>query len=133
MLPYHSEFYQLESRPEHKLRQWWDSVVAAVEEWSSMADCIATHNPWGEYGMLDHCLVHRCVTETSPKPILWTNAFFQTATWPVGPRRAVNCNPVNRVELPMDIFKRCQDEYKRRGCWTWDHPVPDNVAIFERR
>lgn len=71
-----------------------DSNYRNLCEWLKklQADSVTTHNANGEYGHLDHVLVH--------------NACMATLNCPVNGK-----NP--------EIYRQAREKYKKYGCWTW--------------
>ena len=126
-----SEFYQLPGRGNSSdiLKRWWEEVAELVLRWGVGCDAVATHNPWGEYGMPDHLLVRRLVLQTTPLPVISTSAFCKTKTWPIGPRR-IGTAFDKLYRTPLDQFDSLKAEYESRGCYTWSHEVPMDVAFL---
>lgn len=130
---YWSEFYRLRTRGPGDgplLKDWWDNAQMAVRKLMRECDAIATHNPIGEYGHLDHILVRRMVSEmTDRKRMLWTDARVETSTWPVGQERVSihERQDAEQCRQNAGLFNQLKDHYESRDCWTWSRDEPLNV------
>lgn len=135
LLPYDAEFYKLRTRGAGDgplLKEWWNTAQLYVEKLAEGCDLIVTHSPWGEYGHLDHCLVHRCVREMYPaydRPrMVWTDAYYKTSTWPLGDFK--ECTGEEAPEFDYWLYEALKKEYTDRGCWSWDNPVPFTTKLI---
>lgn len=136
MLDFHSEFSRLPSRAKNGLllKDWWNAATTSLREMSKGCDFVATHNPWGEYGHLDHLLVRRMVRESGTHlPLRCTTAYYQTKTWPIGEAVYKADETSADIELDTERYEKLKHEYDTRGCFTWDNPVPTPVRIIETR
>lgn len=129
---YFSEFYRLRTRGAGDgplLKDWWRDAQAAVREMMVGCDFIVSHNPWGEYGHLDHVLVRRMVIETEGSPVLhWTTARVETSTWPVG-QHSLQGHYRWFTGTDHDEFSRLKEHYVSRDCWTWSSAEPKDVYL----
>ncbi len=116
-LDYASEFYRLSTR-DGKLKRMMANITANIDP---AADAVFTHNPWGEYGHLDHIIVHLAVQSTA-KPMLFTDIFLPS-NW-----MNLTCAPkmgfsVHRpVDNDLAFYSYLQSFYDRHLVWTWDRP-----------
>ncbi|OFX13198.1 MAG: hypothetical protein A2Z18_11050 [Armatimonadetes bacterium RBG_16_58_9] len=121
-LDYNSEFYRLPTRDE-SLKRMAENILEALSE----ADIIATHNPWGEYGNLDHILCHQIARQTNAR--LLTTGIAQAVNWlPIrtwSPGRALGHHQLDRA-----LFDQCKAVYDALGCWTWSLPPVESVEVY---
>jgi hypothetical protein len=135
---FHSEFSRLRTRGPGDgpiLMDWWRAASAALLEMEQGCDFVAVDGPWGHYSHLDHLLLRRMVLSTTRLPVRWTTARYETSTWPIGnlDRLMPKCELVQHVEVDPDLFEQMRQHYVTRGAWTWDHPAPLSVDIYEER
>jgi LmbE family N-acetylglucosaminyl deacetylase len=103
------------------------------------AELLVTHNPWGEYGHLDHRLVHATVSAIAARmgnrPVLVSSyvgvhafsAFTQTI-------RGCSCEEVT-ARVDRTLAHEIRDLYQAHGCWTWqpDWEWPEEERFFRFR
>lgn len=138
---FHSESYKLRTRgpgDEPLLKEWWDAIVrnVAMMHEESNFDFIATHNPWANYGMMDHHVVRRAVLCNTHLPIRWTSANYQTTTWPLGNIERlmpVDAMRIDRFTTDTERIEFLRQHYVTRGAWTWDHPISSPMDVYEER
>jgi len=95
---------------------------------------IYTHNPWGEYGHVEHIQVHRCITKLrdifgfemfvfgylSRDTIKLANCKLKT----IGPIMLKNKNNIR-------LFDKIKNLYMEEKCWTWsDFYTPPTYELF---
>ena len=124
-LGYSSEFYKLPTRDE-QLKEMMDDVTANLDP---NADAIFTHNPWGEYGHLDHIVIHMAV-QSIGKPVIFTDIFIPS-NWmnlKFAPKTGFSslCHAVN----DLTFYQYCQSFYLKHNVWTWNHPPIEHCNIL---
>lgn len=131
MSRYFSEFYRLRTRGHGTgplLKEWWQHTQENIFEMADGCDFVVTHNPWGEYGHMDHVLVRRAVVEMNCLPIVhWTSAHVETSTWPVGPHSL--CGKYHWHVGQREEFRKLKQHYVSRYCWTWSSDEPMDVHL----
>lgn len=115
-----SEFYRLSTRDE-TLKQF------AAKAAATLTGTVATHNPWGEYGHIDHILCHH-IAHVSGRPLMTTD-IAQEVNWLPLKRRAPG-EFLSNAEIDMDLFSQCKAIYDRYGCWTWSQPVVEQCGVY---
>lgn len=128
---FNSEFYRLKTRGPGSgktLKQWWDKATEAIQDMSEGCNFIATHNPHGEYGHIDHLMVRRAVMSTATVPVKWTSALVETSTWPVGVGYIGDYE--YSVRSRSGEFSSLKEEYVSRACWTWSSEEPMSVSVY---
>jgi hypothetical protein len=118
---YNSEFYKMDARA-GELLKFQDEIGRYLYEGP-----IFTHNRWGEYGHMDHILVHQ-VALASKQRILTTDMCID-AGW-------LNCRPapagekLEDCEIDMDLYLRCKAIYDKYGCWTWSKDPISKAGLY---
>ncbi len=120
---YPSGFYQLPTRDE-TLSKALGEFGKALEG----ADTVFTHNPWGEYGHIDHMLVHQ-VAVASRKVVLFTD-IFEPSNWVPWKNMPVYGGHVTDATIDMDLYERCKALYDEEGCWTWSKPPVQKCEVL---
>lgn len=125
-----SEFYRLPTRDE-TLKSLAVQVLERLQDHS----LIATHNPWGEYGHLDHILCHQ-IAKASGLPIMTTDIAEQVNWLPIRawkeflePLLENVVDPENRLD--REFFDHGKAVYERLGCWTWSRDPVETCGVFE--
>lgn len=122
-LDYNSEFYRLPTRS-GELNKLVDTVLELINK----EEFIFTHNPWGEYGHLDHILVHQ-IARASGRLLAWTDICLEAGWW--------NCRPnligekVESCEVDSVVYNKCKKIYDKYGCWTWSKESVWRFNIYE--
>ena len=124
-LDYSSEFYRLSTRDE-KLKNMMKNVAAGIDP---LADAVFTHNPWGEYGHLDHIIIHLAV-QSSGKPVIFTDIFL--------PSNWMNLTCAPKMGFPvlghavndLSLYRHCQSFYLKHQVWTWNRPPIEQCNIL---
>jgi LmbE family N-acetylglucosaminyl deacetylase len=122
-LDYDSEFYRADARRGDLARLAQD-VLGLLPA----SGPIFTHNPWGEYGHMDHILVHQ-IARAAERPIMFSDmqleaGWLPRALWmPRGPA-AMMC------EIDPEFYRRCKEIYDRYGCWTWSNPPIMSARVY---
>jgi hypothetical protein len=120
---YNSEFYRLPTR-DGSLLELQKQVVGALPD-----ETIFTHNAWGEYGHLDHILVHQIAR--SSHRILFTTDMSINAGW-MNIDSPINFgNKVQDCDIDLDLYNRCKAIYDKYGCWTWSKDPIMKASLYE--
>jgi len=122
-LDYNSEFYKINAREGH-LWTMAREVLKLIES----ADYIYTHNPWGEYGHMDHILVHQ-IARASGKKLVYSDmsveaGWLPCTRWPLYPALVKSC--INDVSF----YEKCKAVYDRYNSWTWSKPPIIEARIY---
>jgi LmbE family N-acetylglucosaminyl deacetylase len=148
-LPYNSEFYRLPTR-DWQLKRLAETLLRHMAD----AEIVFTHNAWGEYGNLDHLIVHHIarvwqaetrrellvsdiVTEINWLPV---RAWKQGDPWeidsyggnPNAPdvaSRRQKASP-HTFELDRPLYDRIKAIYDARGCWTWSFEPVERCRVY---
>ena len=142
-LDYPSSFYRhLGSRSEivgqddtAPLRKACDHIVEAVADFSSDCDHIMTHNPYGEYGHMDHRLLFDIILKNTQKKIIITDICL-SSNWSKEERISNKTKEIfyqNKIEphtLDEELLNYCRDEYSKKNGWTWSRSIPKNCNTF---
>jgi len=135
-LDYNSEFYRLESR-KGSLAKFRDDVIMNI--WAARRekpDVCFTHNPFGEYGHMDHIFVHNIVAAYFHLPV-WYTDIVQTSNWS---RSIPQCKAARDRWFGREVFEselneewavKAQEFYLKIGCWTWDQPIVRKASVCE--
>jgi hypothetical protein len=124
LFDYNSEFYRLPSR---------DGALADMQR--QVGECIAghdvfTHNPWGEYGHLDHVVCHMIARQYA-KILVCSYIAIQSNWWPLPSQGSRTEIPTDAIECQLDLdrYHQLKAIYDKYGCWTWSQePVTTTWA-----
>ena len=131
-LDYPSEFYKMDVR-KGGLARFCDDVLASIDNLDF--DVIFTHNPIGEYGHLDHILVHSVVSGLGVRT--WTTDIVVQSDWIQmrnlsSVRRRFPGQPIEDCVCDEDFYGRCKAEYKSKGAWTWNKDMVSRCKLLEK-
>lgn len=119
-LGYNSEFYRLPTR-DMQLKELTERIASVVDPEAF----VFTHNPWGEYGHLDHIITHLAVASKADR--LLYSSIQLNSNWIRFGQGFDDPNLVlghymneERLYLSHKLF------YDRLGVWTWNQlPVKE--------
>lgn len=120
---YNSEFYRLPTR-NGELSRMCETILNEIEK--SNAKRIFTHNPWGEYGHLDHIVVHDIARHSSKD--VYVSDMFVECNW-VPWKNIGNYNKVfdwlasEEHSLNINFYNKYKKYYSDVNVWTW-HKEP---------
>lgn len=128
-LPYNSEFYRLPTR-DGQLKRLAETLLRHLAD----AEIVFTHNSWGEYGNIDHILMHHIarVWQAETRRELLVSDIATEINWlPVRSwdQREAAYNP-SRHGIDRPLFDRIKSIYDKRGCWTWSFPVVERAMVY---
>ena len=115
-LNYNSEFYRLPTRDE-TLKRMANDIQRRV------GDKVFTHNPWGEYGHIDHIIINQIV------PGHCSDILIDSNWLPV--RRHGLGRLIKKAEWDEAIYQKLKKIYVRHGCWTWNREPVREANIYE--
>lgn len=101
--------------------------VSQVNELIANEENIFTHNGWGEYGHVDHILVHT-IAKMAGKPIFVTNIAVNLGWIPVQPWPLKNL--MKECTIDLDFYNSCKAIYQRHRCWTWHTPDITEAKVY---
>ncbi len=93
-----------------------DKLAAALIGYKN----VVTHNPWGEYGHVEHVQVYRAVKEIQESMgfDIWFSNYCSTRT--VGlTTPMLNATETVTFRTNLDIAEAAMNVYKETDCWTW--------------
>tara|TARA_Y100001963_G_C6679424_1_gene399130 strand:- start:35 stop:673 length:639 start_codon:yes stop_codon:yes gene_type:complete len=130
---YPSEFYKLDTRGT-ALEDAQNTIVNHVKSRVKDFDYVFTHNPMGEYGMIDHKMLFELMyNRVDEKPILITDLLQYETHWPSYhsiPKRIKDTFYTNKIgdyKLDVDVYRYCYEKYKDGGAWTyWRTPETED-------
>ncbi len=131
-LPSNSEFYRLSTR-DSQLKRLAETLLRHMVD----AEIVFTHNAWGEYGNIDHILLHHVarVWQAETRRELLVSDIAQEINWlPVAAwdQRAAR-EPIDepsRHEIDRALFNRIKAIYDARGCWTWAWEPIERCGVY---
>jgi hypothetical protein len=147
-LDYDSSFYKTATRrPKDLPRNDWgdsqapfrkmcDHFASIIQNVESEFDYIFTHNPYGEYGHMDHKLLFDIVIKNSTKPILITDINIKS-NWHTKKdftntlETLYYSNKLSEHSIDTNKFKAYCDIYKQDGVWTWSREVPSFCNLYQ--
>ena len=141
-LPYDSEFYRLPTR-DGQLKTLAETILRHLAD----AETVFTHNAWGEYGNIDHILMHHVarVWQAETRRELLVSDIATEINWL--PIRAWHeggvtigsdgikpwgIRPGNSIyhEIDRPLFDRIKQVYDDRGCWTWAWEPVERCRVY---
>lgn len=145
-LDYPSEFYRFPTRPDSPTqeddgersgpyRRMCQTISNKVLDMEAGCDAVFTHNPYGEYGHIDHLVVFDTVLKTTNKPILITD-IVQSSNWarkPVNKKiKKMYYSKMYKKDCSLDqnLLKFCKLEYEKKNAWTWSKQVAAKCNLF---
>jgi LmbE family N-acetylglucosaminyl deacetylase len=148
-LDYNSEFYRQPTRPitgnqpesDGKVAGPWRNMCADfmshITSMSQDCDAIFTHNPYGEYGHIDHLVLFDLIVKNVDKPILITD-IRQDSNWSHVTNSSKRINEMyysNVVEkdckLDEILLDFCKLKYEAQNAWTWSDPVIKTCNLYK--
>jgi LmbE family N-acetylglucosaminyl deacetylase len=125
-LDYDSEFYKLDGRS-GQVADFGRHVIDEVRKFDF--DFICTHNRWGEYGKLDHCLIHYIVS-CEFENVLVSNIFVPTEWSPHhGIIGAASHGFVERFSNNTDLYHDWEMHYRTGRAWTWNKDMVNECLV----
>lgn len=115
----------------HKAHGDLIKFVEEVRTHIADAEVIFTHNGWGEYGHLDHILLHQIV-RMSGKPMLTTDICTHADWYKVKPY--VQGEAIKHCINDLGFHEECMRIYKSFGAMGWTYPPIkecDLVEVFQ--
>ena len=148
-LDYDSEFYRLPTRPiqgnapeaDGKIAGPWRNMCADFEShinrMSKDCDAVFTHNPYGEYGHIDHLMLFDLVVKNIDKPILITD-IRQDSNWSSVTRHSDRVEELyykNKIQtdckLDELLLEFCKTKYEAKNAWTWSDPIITTCSLYK--
>ena len=147
-LDYDSSFYKTQTRrpkgvprtPEGDaqgpFRAMCDHISEVIQEMEQDCDCIFTHNPYGEYGHMDHKLLFDLVIKTTQKPILITDMHLPS-NWSKKytlNNRVKSIYYKNKIKDNLKLDKQnlevIKKIYEKTNSWTWGRETPEVCSLY---
>jgi hypothetical protein len=95
---------------------------------------IYTHNPWGEYGHVEHIQVHRCITKLSKIKgfEIFVFGYLSRDTIKLASFKLETLGPILiKKKNDIELFQKIKNLYMHQKCWTWsDFYTPPNYELF---
>lgn len=133
VLDFDSNFYALPSRDGSLINV--ESNIARVLGDGSEYDYVFTHNPFGEYGHLDHKYLFQTTIQLARKPVLITDICMQS-DW-------TNSNELNErmremyyrlclgeATLDRNFYDQVKKQYELAKVWTWNQQPTSGCKLF---
>ena len=130
---YDSEFYRMPTRGEEL-----SNVLSLLMNTITKTECdfVYSHNPLGEYGHIDHILIHQLVASCCSK-MLTTDIFLRSNWVPYGSFSEVfkRCyfrdeNKVGTYQNDLQQYERCKQTYLSYQAWTWSKPPVQKASLY---
>ena len=96
---------------------------------------VFTHNPWGEYGHVEHVQVYRAARSLQSELNfnLWYSCYVSNKSACLMTREYATMGPnVGNLSTDRDLAKSLATLYQKNGCWTWydDYEWCDHETFF---
>lgn len=132
ILRHDSDFYRTDHR---------SGALAAIEKeirsevQGRRFDVVMTHNPFGEYGHMDHKLLWDLMTRIQPT-VLTTDIVMKSDWTDCLPDRETlfdryRATRLDEVRLDSNFYLKVQRFYETRGAWTWSTPPLAAAGVFQ--
>tara|TARA_B100000683_G_C12260302_1_gene461276 strand:- start:29 stop:676 length:648 start_codon:yes stop_codon:yes gene_type:complete len=147
-LDYDSSFYKTQTRrppgiprtPEGDskapFRMMCDDITNTIQKMQHDCDHIFTHNPYGEYGHMDHKLLFDLVLKSTAKPVLITDMHLPS-NW--SKKYTLN-NKIydlyyrNKIKQNLKLDKKnleiIKKIYQKTNSWTWGRETPESCNLY---
>jgi len=119
-LDYNSAFYKTPGKG-GALKSICDDITQNIEKFSF--DYIFTHNPWGEYGMMDHIILFN-IAMHSEYPVIISDMFIPS-DWSYWKKisktyqRVFLNNKIKDCSIDISFYNKIKLIYKNNKVWTW--------------
>jgi len=121
-LDYNSNFYQL---PPQELNEFKIKVSELIKD----EPVIFAHNKWGEYGHLDHILIHNLAKEVKKEIIVSDIMIGSDYTGFVETKKPLIEDYIE-CKNDMSIYKPCKLIYASYNGWTWSEAAIQKAKIY---
>jgi len=120
-------------------RSMSENIVKVVHELEKSHDFIFTHNPYGEYGHIDHILLFDLMVKHANLPICFTD-IIQLSNWAGNEtKKCKNSNAwkvyynnkISEHKMNMEKYKKYEEVYKKYNCWTWDRETISECNLYK--
>jgi hypothetical protein len=113
-----SEFYRMPTRG----KELFDNMSTIFASISSLKyDWIFTHNSFGEYGHLDHILIHTLAMRLNLN-VITTDIYLETNWLPLFDKHYEKYITERSCTLNEELYDECKEEYVKLDSWTWNQP-----------
>ena len=132
VLDHPSEFYRHETRKE-TMSKVLDDMYNTIE--GCEYDSIFTHNPYGEYGHLDHKMLFDLVLRKTTKDVYFTDINLKS-NWPSMDKESEKyrsvyyTDKVGEYELDENLYAWCEKKYRQANVWTWNKPPVRKCGLY---
>lgn len=94
---------------------------------------VYTHNPWGEYGHVEHIQIHRCITKLR-KIIgfeMFVFGYLSRDTIKMANLKLRTLGTLSLKKNNKELFNKIKNLYIDEKCWTWsDYHTPPDYELF---
>ena len=131
-LDYKSAFYKIKAR-DNSLKNLCLDVIDNI--YNFKFDYIFTHNPMGEYGMMDHILLNQIVMSMNVK-MLFTDIRIVN-NWSYYneiPKRFGDIYFKNKIKdcvVDMPFYNKVKRFYAQSKVWTWNQEAVKKCGLYE--
>jgi len=121
---------------ESPIRRMTKVIEGNIQKLQKNADFIFTHNPYGEYGHLDHKMIFDLVLKNTDKKILITDILMKS-NW--SDKDTINKTIKNiyykniykkSCKLDENLLQYCRNEYKKENAWTWSRQEQKQCNLY---
>lgn len=126
-LDYNSAFYKTSGKG-GALKSICEDITKNIKKFSF--DFIFTHNPWGEYGMMDHIILFNIAIH-SGYPVIISDMFIPS-DWSYWSnisdviKKTFFRKKIKHVSINMNFYEKIENMYRSKKAWTWNkNPVKE--------
>lgn len=132
-MDYNSDFYKLSGRT-GQIKKLHQDLIKEVDKFRPF-DYIFTHNPYGEYGHLDHKYLFDFSFNMVPEKMLVTDIFIES-DWnslvkPSSRSKDVYFkSPVCEAQINHQSYADVEKIYRKHNAWTWSSPPVESCKLY---
>ena len=129
-----NEYGVLGGRNDREYKQNFHQLYEILREKLYNFKQVYTHNPWGEYGHVEHIQVHRCISKLKDDIgfDMFVFGYLSRDTITLSSHKIISLGPLALTEKNnFKLFHKIKDLYIKENCWTWsDYHTPPEFEFF---
>ena len=113
-------------------------LYSKIIKYLCKGDVVFTHNPWGEYGHLEHIQVFNVISDIICNSNFSLRGFVNgyvgyKAFYDMRSKSQLISNKALKLPSNRKIYALAEAHYRLHNCWTWSHnySLPDYEYFYE--